>query len=208
MDELTDDTIRSFVAIELPQSVKNGIAEIEQTLQSYRETDIVRWVEPELTHITLHFLGNVDVLTLPQLKQALSEAVQELSSFTTETDMLGVFPNVHRPTVLWIGVNRDSADRFQQVKTVVSERVESYGDAKDRHDFLPHITLGRVSRRASTREKKALGKLVGPTEIPTGFAFDVRGVTLIRSRLTPDGPVYAQLSYHEFGANPEASERR
>lgn len=200
MDELADDTIRSFVAIELPESVKRGIAEIEKTLKAHDETDIVRWVDPELTHITLHFLGDVDVLKLPQLKAALAEAVPALSPFSTETGMLGAFPNVHRPSVLWVGVDRDTDEQFQQVKSVVSEAVTAFGDAQDRHDFIPHITLGRVSRRASNREKKALGKLVGPTEIPTGFSFDVNGVTLFRSRLTPDGPIYSQLSYHEFEA--------
>lgn len=199
MDELADDTIRSFVAIELPESVKRGIAEIEKTLKTYDETDIVRWVEPELTHITLHFLGDVEVLRLPQLKAALSDAVQTLSPFSTETDMLGAFPNVRSPSVLWVGVDSDTDAQFQQVKSVVSEAVASFGDAQDRHDFIPHITLGRVSRRASSRDKKALGKLVGPTELPTGFTFKVQGVTLFRSRLTPDGPVYSQLSYHQFG---------
>lgn len=199
MDELADDTIRSFVAIELPDSVKRGIGEIEKTLKAYDETDIVRWVEPELTHITLHFLGDVEVLRLPQLKAALSDAAQTLSPFSTETAMLGAFPNVHRPSVLWVGVDRNTEEQFQQVKSAVSEAVASFGDAEDRHDFIPHITLGRVSRRASNREKKGLGKLVGPTDIPTGFSFDVDGVTLFRSRLTPDGPIYSQLSYHEFG---------
>lgn len=199
MDELTDDTIRSFVAIKLPESVKRGIAEIEAALQAHDEASIVRWVEPELTHITLHFLGEVDVLKLPQLKAALTEAVPTLSSFSTETGMLGAFPHVHRPSVLWIGVDRDTDEQFQRVKSVVSEAVAPFGDAQDRHDFIPHITLGRVNRRASNREKKALGKLVGPTKIPEGFSFDVRGITLFRSRLTPDGPTYSQLSYHEFG---------
>lgn len=199
VQELADDTIRSFVAVELPTSVQQGVAEIERQLRAYDEMDVVRWVDPEITHITVHFLGDVEVLRLPRLKEALTEAVGELTPFSTQTSLLGAFPNVHRPSVIWLGVDDDEG-AFQRVKVAVSGAVAAFGDAEDRHDFLPHITLGRVDRRASSREKKALGKLIGPTEIPTGMSFEVRGVTLFRSQLTPDGPLYTRLSHHEFGA--------
>ena len=201
MDELADDTIRAFVAIELPPSVQAGIAEIEQQLQEYEATDVVRWVDPEITHITLHFLGDVEVLRLPNLKAALDDAVADLEAFSTETTLLGAFPNVHRPSVLWLGVE-DEEGHFQRTKAAVSEAVDSFGDATDRHEFLPHITLGRIRRRASSRKKKTLGKLIGPTEIPTGLPFGVEGVSLFRSQLTPDGPHYTRLSFHTFGESP------
>lgn len=206
MDELADDTIRSFVAVELPDRVKADIAEIQKRLQAHEATRIVRWAEPALTHITLEFLGEVEVLKLPYVKDTLDLVVDDFSAFTVETGLLGAFPNVYRPRVLWLGVE-DEEGYFDRLKPAVRQALESFGDAKRRHgDFIPHVTIGRVNRRAAARKRKELGALIGPTEIPTGRSFDVHGLALFRSRLTPSGPEYTRLSFHAFGHATDAQD--
>ncbi|MBW2179639.1 MAG: RNA 2',3'-cyclic phosphodiesterase, partial [Deltaproteobacteria bacterium] len=49
------ETLRAFIAIELPETAVTFVIRIQETLKSYRFK--VKWVQPENMHLTLKFLG-------------------------------------------------------------------------------------------------------------------------------------------------------
>ena len=54
------EQVRSFVAIELPEGLRGELLELVEQLKAGNYLG-VRWVDPQSTHLTLKFLGDVAV---------------------------------------------------------------------------------------------------------------------------------------------------
>ena len=67
-------TIRAFIAIHLPPEVQAALGRVAAVLGEGLPRGAVRWVRPELMHLTLHFLGDTDVARLPAVGEALDAA--------------------------------------------------------------------------------------------------------------------------------------
>ncbi|MDQ7030975.1 MAG: RNA 2',3'-cyclic phosphodiesterase [Ardenticatenia bacterium] len=200
------DTVRVFVAVDVPEPVKAHLADVQQRLRRQPATAVVRWVEPRLGHVTVKFLGDVEVGRLPAVTEALAQVARSNRPFVTALGELGAFPNVTRPRVLWLGV-ADERRAFRRLARTVDRALVALGFAPaQRGPFVPHITLGRVRRRATAAERRALGDLVGRVEVPTGINLAVDHIVLMRSVLTPTGPVYTPLSRHILGQVAGAAE--
>ena len=53
------ETFRAFVAIDLPESVRSTLRTVQQELKSGKFR--IKWVRPEIIHLTLKFLGDIDL---------------------------------------------------------------------------------------------------------------------------------------------------
>ena len=54
------EQVRSFIAIELPDELKLGLAQLEAQLKMSKQS-WVKWVDPYSIHLTLKFLGSIAV---------------------------------------------------------------------------------------------------------------------------------------------------
>ncbi|MFH1398177.1 MAG: RNA 2',3'-cyclic phosphodiesterase [Candidatus Omnitrophota bacterium] len=168
--------MRTFIAIELPKEVKNYLSDIQKILAP--AGDDVKWVKPDNIHLTLKFLGEVNLETLDQTIQSLEKIAANKTAFCFNLSTVGVFPKIESPKVVWIGINKGGSE--------IREIAKDLGKA----DLSPHITIGRV------KSKKDLGKLV---DILRVFAlspqralqeFPVNKITVFKSTLLPEGPIY------------------
>ncbi len=201
------DTIRAFVAVELPEPLKAHLGEVQKRLKRLEATSILRWVDPRVSHITLKFLGNVEVARLAAVSEALEQVARTVEPFRVALGELGVFPNIYRPRVLWLGVT-DPQGHFRRLARAVDRAMDRLGfEPETRGPFVPHITLGRVGRRATTAQRKALGDIVGRVNVPTGYELEVDHMVLMRSVLTPSGPVYTRLSHYWLGSASQKAEQ-
>ena len=65
-------TTRAFVALALPDNVKEDLGKISEALGA--ETgDAVRWVDPSTMHLTIRFLGDIEATQTGDVIQALTE---------------------------------------------------------------------------------------------------------------------------------------
>jgi len=187
-----DDSIRTFVAIELSSAVHEQIARVQNRLRREEATRFVRWVQPHNVHLTLHFLGDTPVGLLPEIEETLRAVCSACEPFTLEFGLLGCFPNVHNPRVLWIGVEEPSGN-LERLQGRIMGALETLGFKPDRRRFAPHLTLGRVKRHVSRKERQQLGDIVGSIQLPALHAMDVQTISFIRSQLRPSGPHYTTL---------------
>ena len=109
------EQIRSFIAIELPDELKLGLTQLQSRLK-VGEQSWVKWVDPYSIHLTLKFLGNVAIDRTGEITRAMEVAAQEMSPFDLEVKELGVFPNLRRVQVVWVGMSGevDKLSQFQQ----------------------------------------------------------------------------------------------
>jgi 2'-5' RNA ligase len=182
------EQIRSFIAIELPQNIQSGLAQIRSELER-AEHPFVKWVNPEGIHLTLKFLGNIPFKRVTKVAKAMEEATQGFSPFRLEISGLGAFPNLKQPRVVWVGI-KGEIDKLLSLQQNIDSALALLGFAREERPFMPHLTLARIKERASPAERKSLGELIMSTSLEISYPFEVMDVSLMRSQLTPEGAVY------------------
>ena len=157
----------------------------------------MKWVRPENIHLSLKFLGDVAATREAELRTALQQAAgggarNEPKPLTLQITGFGVFPDYHRPTVLWAGVTPEPG--LELLQHGVEQAFAPLGFPPEARAFRPHVTLARAARDAKPRNFGGLEELLA------GIDFDetvtIAEVDLMQSTLKPDGPVY-QVKYHE-----------
>src|SRR4030042_86204 len=97
--------IRAFLAIELPQARRGGLAQVQGELKRSRAD--VRWVPVGNIHLTLKFFGNVPDDEIEALAQAAREAAAETAPLQLQATGAGAFPSPNAPRVVWLGLGGD-----------------------------------------------------------------------------------------------------
>ncbi len=151
-------------------------------------------MKSENIHLSLKFLGEVEETREPELRTALEQAAGSRSEprpLTLQITGFGVFPDYHRPQVLWAGVTPDPG--LELLQHGIERAFAPLGFPTEARTFRPHVTLARAARNAKPRD------FAGLEELLRGIDFDetvtVGEVDLMQSTLKPDGPVY-QVKYH------------
>jgi len=185
-------TIRAFIAVPLSQAILDRISRIQRRLQDRVPPRSVRWVRTSGIHLTLKFLGDVSTDKIPVLESALQTIADIAPGCTFTVNGLGCFPNSNRPRVIWVGIEEPSG-RLAALQDAVEETTVPFGFEREDRGFKPHLTVGRLSRRASRADVASVGALVARTEVGTlGEAVADRFI-LIQSVLKPSGAEYTPL---------------
>jgi 2'-5' RNA ligase len=185
-------TLRTFIAIELDRAIKDDLGRLQDRLRSQLAPGCVRWVRPEGMHLTLKFLGDTPLDKVEEVKVALAQAAAEVRPFTFTMAALGCFPNTRRPRVVWVGL-QEVTGALVRLRDVVEAQVAPLGFPTERRPFKPHLTLGRVQRRASKSEVREIGEVVAASVAGIGSEMTVQEVRYIKSDLQPSGAVYTTL---------------
>ena len=185
--------MRTFIAVEMEEGLRSAIAQVEEELRTQPWAGAVRWVPPENVHITLKFLGNVRLDRMGEVKAAIEGVSREFAPFCLNLAGLGCFPNPRRPTVVWIGVEGE-VKAMVSLARAVEESLAPLGFPPERRPFHAHLTIGRVNRRTSSAERRALGEYIQSAEIPPLGRMQVRAISVMRSDLSPRGARYTRLA--------------
>jgi 2'-5' RNA ligase len=186
------EQVRCFIAIELPDGVKRGLRELQAQLKAGSQAP-AKWVDPTNIHLTLKFLGNVAVDRMGEITTAMTQAVQGTSSLSLEIRELGVFPNPRRVQIVWVGVSGET-EKLARIQQRIESKLERLGFPPEGRRFTPHLTLARLRDRATPDQRAKLGQLIAETEFDAAPSFKVDSVNLMKSQLTPEGPIYTRLS--------------
>ncbi len=194
MNEAKGDemAIRSFVAIELGEPLREKVARLRES--SGLGLEPLRWVDAKNVHLTLKFLGDVEEDIVPGVLERLGEACGDVAPFDMTLSGLGSFPPGRPPRVVWVGVAEEGgAENVRRLASRIDKSLEPLGFERERAEARPHVTLARAkdgARRVSLERASATG-VVGSAR--------VESVALKASRLTPSGPVYSTLGEVPLG---------
>jgi len=186
-------TIRSFIAIDLPEEVKEGIRLIQGRIKPRLEQ--VRWVRPENIHMTLKFLGDVEQSIIEPMSEGMTEVMRREEPLSFSVGGIGGFPRADRARVVWLGVRGD-IDRLAVLQSAIEGFAESFGVAREKRSFRPHLTIGRT--RSGPGMITGLEKVQRSSDVFEAGSFVAEGVTFFQSILKSDGAVYRELAYFPF----------
>src|SRR6266699_1682394 len=129
--------MRVFIAVELPNEIRQSLADVQRALRSL--TNSSRWVAPESIHITLKFLGEVPDQRIGDIHSAITGLTWK--PFNVTVRGVGFFPGTRSPRVLWAGME---APTMQALAEQLDARMERLGFEKEKRAFRAHITLARA----------------------------------------------------------------
>lgn len=144
-------------------------------------------------HITLRFLGDVDVENsregLRRLLDDLDEITGNLTRIPLVLGPLGIFQGV-----LWCGIGgtNDAMDQFNALQVKVDGAVKLRGWPDADYPFLPHITIGRYNRTAEVN----IEDLKNYQSHPQPYDFEIGSVELMESVRTRDILDRPTVQYH------------
>jgi len=176
--------MRLFIACDLSQAQKHELETIQHKMTNYLSG--VRWVKPQGLHLTLSFLGDTDEKFIDPLKIMLEKVAATANSFILKLGGCGVFPNLSKARVLWIGV-REGEEALQNIKKELDYGLEGLGFEAEKRPYKPHLTIGRM--RYSVEEKLIRRSLEESGEFRSSTT-EVSKLVLYESRLTAHGAYY------------------
>jgi len=180
--------MRLFIAIDVPEQVKQALEEIQQPELG------IRWTTPDTLHLTLRFIGDVEPAARDDLVEALD--VPGENRFAITLKGIGYFPPRKQPKIVWVGLEEN--DALMKLQSEVETACRTVGLEPDDRPFTPHITIGRV-RGASKKEVLSFinqHKRFRMDDIP------VEEFILYESKLYRDGAVHTPI--HRFPLDPDA----
>jgi len=175
--------MRTFIAVEIPNNIQQTIGEYVASIKGLFEG--VKWILPENLHLTIKFLGEVSESELENLIDCIEKTAADFSPFVMGLSHTGFFPSQKKPKVVWIGAD-DGADKLLDLYQELEDCLENAGYDRETRMFSPHLTIGRAKRYKRIRVPETLPEFGAVT-------FDVKNIAIIKSTLTPHGPIYEKL---------------
>ncbi len=185
--------MRLFIALPLPENIENLLGRIIDDLKPLSRA--VKWVNSDIIHLTVKFLGETKPELVEPIKKALDRVAPDFSPIECSIDRLGAFPNLKRPRVFWAGL-AGQKEILEKLARHVDLEMNALGFEKESRSFKAHLTLGRVKRDDPMSE---LCQGVGNYKlVPEPLTFGK--LILFKSTLTPRGPIYEVLHRVPLGA--------
>jgi 2'-5' RNA ligase len=179
-------SVRAFVALELPERVREAIGELQARLRP--RLGSVRLVRPDGAHLTLRFLGAATPDQVAALRAPLASAAAACPAGEARVGGLGTFPERGSPRVLWLGLA--VPDTVLVLQAACERAAVAAGFPREDRPYKPHLTLGRWRERDRRPELPEAD--LGAARVDT--------LVLFRSELRPQGAVYTPLARFPLGA--------
>ncbi len=180
--------IRSFLAFELPWDIKNIVARVSGELRN-SPLD-VRWVKVDNIHLTVVFMGTIQMKDLKAIGDEVQKVCLKHGSFDVLLKGMGVFPNRRNPRILWLGLDGD-LERMSYFRDALQKNLTSFGIKEEKRSFKPHLTLGRF--RKSNKKGSQLDELQLNYKDLMSPVCSLKELILFKSDLKPAGAVYSKL---------------
>ena len=185
--------MRAFLAVELPDPIRDGIAALTDRLRPAGLP--AKWVRPQNLHLTLRFLGEVSDEQARKLTGLLEAQCTKEEPFQLSASGLGAFPNLRKPSILWVGVHPLEGP-LARIQQMAEEAAGAIGLPAEKKAFHPHVTIARIRNPRPIREPLLLFSAEAETLVG---AFSVPSMALFSSELTPHGPIYRTEHMFWFG---------
>lgn len=170
---------RIFIGIPVDGHAQQKIDDVLTPIRSSRQD--IRWVPGVNRHLTLAFLGNLQMSQLNRLSGQFAEFYQQENSFRYRLTSLEPFPGADSTIIALTGeADRSLGQLFQTTSELLSAcRLEA-----DKKRFLAHVTVGRLKR--GSRD-------FAPVHRKVNIYLEVKNVSLYQSISSDSGPVYTRL---------------
>ncbi|MDP6686042.1 MAG: RNA 2',3'-cyclic phosphodiesterase, partial [Candidatus Omnitrophota bacterium] len=126
---------------------------------------------------------------VPKISDALKQISTQTKEFTIQLSKIGAFPNIKKPRVIWIGIEKGS-ESLKTLNIKIETGFEKLGFEKEKREYKAHLTLGRVR---SLKNISQLTKVIEEIDFKSEKAIKIDKLILFQSTLTSKGAIYTPL---------------
>jgi RNA 2',3'-cyclic 3'-phosphodiesterase len=179
------EQLRLFVALSVPEGVKDSIFRAQEELRRALAERSARWTRREQFHLTIRFLGNVRSDQTTELVDSARTACRDFEPLSVTAKGIGVFPNMRSPRVLWVGVDNTGRD-LARLWASIQRATQPFTEQPAEPGFTGHVTLARINR-ITRPQKQALKEHCSRLDNTEFGTWKVDRLELVRSELLPQG---------------------
>jgi len=180
--------VRVFIGVRLPEGIKEQLVSVQGEVK--RASLKGSFTDPDNFHLTMRFIGEVDLDQKITIETALARCTKNQVPFLVETARLGYFFKKNK-WIIWMGIKENSQLRklYDQLN---AELLVHATTVADEVAFIPHLTLGRGI--VLSQEWETL------SEVPLPFdqKIPVTGLTLFESVRLNGKLVYRPIADFPF----------
>ncbi len=185
------NSLRLFIAVDLPDIIKD---KIEAITKPFLNKINCKKVKKENFHLTLKFLGNIDINLIEKIENIMDSIEKEEIRFYFKLQDSGYFPYNRYPSVLWISL-KDEMNNILKINEYLENKIEeTFGIKKEKRRFVPHITIARIRKsneKILYKVEDFLPKI--NKELQRIEIFEVKKIILFKSELKKEGAIYTPL---------------
>lgn len=180
--------IRSFLAFELPHDIKIEVARISTSVQ--KSGLDAGWLKPANIHLTMVFLGDMEARNMAAIIASIDNALTGTTPFEISLSGMGLFPDIRRPRVMWLGLNGDM-EGLSILRDRLQAPLEQFGVEQEKRPFTPHLTLARFRR--PVKDPALLKRVIDKYSVITGPQGRLDELVLFKSELRQGGSRYTKI---------------
>lgn len=129
-----------FLGIPMPEQLRAHLSAIVSDLQE-NGIDAGNWSRPDLYHVTLVFLGEIDAKEQETVRLIAEEMAAACKAESLTVNALGAFP---KSRILWAGIDTEEEKAWGALAQHLADRIRvETGLLLDKRPFRAHITLAR-----------------------------------------------------------------
>lgn len=177
--------IRLFVGFPLPGDIRQQLSRLAAGLPG------ARWVDSDSYHLTLRFIGEVDLATAEDIDAALLGI--DVEPFEVRLSGVGYFGKPKAPRQLWVGVER--SEPLLRLQGKIETALQRIGLPAEERKFTPHVTLARLKATPVNR----LETYVAANSRFAAGPFTVSEFTLFSSFLSSSGAIHTPEAAYVLG---------
>lgn len=130
--------MRLFVGVDLPTEIKQTLLKFQSELRHLGVNG--SWKLLDSLHITLEFLGELELDKILGLTETLTKVASNYRPFGLTIGGIGAFPSFKQPHTLWTAVS-GSLTELNRLRQDLHHELKIKGFKLDERQFKPHITL-------------------------------------------------------------------
>jgi 2'-5' RNA ligase len=175
---------RIFTALEIPASVGQQLSFLRGGLPG------ARWIDPENYHMTLRFIGDVDVHVANEIASILARV--ERDPFELRLEGLSAFGGRKPRAVV---ANAVPVPDLMELQAEQDRLIQRVGLEPEGRKYTPHVTLART-RESSSRE---VADYLNERASFRSMSFNVTRFVLMSSRASVGGGPYVVEEAYTLG---------
>ena len=196
--------IRAFFALELNnQQILDEIEKYQEKLQ--KSIGPLKLVNRSLIHITLKFLGNIDIKTAKNLYNFVESEINN-QYFNQTDEKFGILKGVgdFNKRVFFIRI-QGVKEFLQEIYEKINQKTKEFPEIKqESKPYSPHLTIARSKRNSRYRSQQNHSNNSGQipyTQLKSQYKefefgkWKIEKVILKKSVLTPTGPIYSNMEF-------------
>jgi len=182
----TEKNLRVFLAISISRTASSILQRQLSPLKSTLAKCKLRWIPQQNWHITVKFIGALQIQQIPALARELTIKLQQLQTFQLELATVDWFPSDSKPIML--AAIPTASEPLSQLAAHLDETLAHFGIARNSRPFRAHLSLARCHKGTIQTTSQPLPAPLTPITV------SVSHIDLYQSQFEKQGVYYSKLA--------------